>query len=448
MPLSRQDLADLLGTTVETSIRIMSRWGKDGVVQTREGGFPGHGSRSPREPLSQLNRLVQAVMTAVIHPGNLLLVAWRGSKYDTDQCEASVLPVCCLKCRGIRIENISSNPLASVCGRVCAAPCEDACRRNWIDGAVMIRPLKRFVTEKYGAESSSPETYRELLGDTPDPGCSRLSHLSSLASLQGSGRGHKVAVVGRAGRSRLRPRPGGAGLRGHGLRGPARHRGHAAIRDPRVPAAPGGHRPRGLGDRTAGRAFETGVNRREPLGLREREGFEACFLSVGASRGRDLQIPGSTRTASSKPSTTSSISTVDTGWTWGAGVVIGGGSVAFDAARTAVREFYHPMEEIEMTAEAVAGQPAMDAARGALRGGASEVHVVSLESLAELPAAQTVQGRDELRRGRGRGDPAASGLGPAGVPRQRAGRRSRVRRRTRVFDDDGRFNPISTNPRP
>lgn len=39
MPLSRQDLADLLGTTVETSIRIMSRWGKDGVVQTRKEGF-------------------------------------------------------------------------------------------------------------------------------------------------------------------------------------------------------------------------------------------------------------------------------------------------------------------------------------------------------------------------------------------------------------------------
>jgi CRP/FNR family transcriptional regulator len=39
MPLARQDLADLLGTTVETSIRIMSRWGKDGVVVTRKEGF-------------------------------------------------------------------------------------------------------------------------------------------------------------------------------------------------------------------------------------------------------------------------------------------------------------------------------------------------------------------------------------------------------------------------
>ena len=39
MTLSRQELADLMGTTVETAIRIMSRWGKEGVVQTDKNGF-------------------------------------------------------------------------------------------------------------------------------------------------------------------------------------------------------------------------------------------------------------------------------------------------------------------------------------------------------------------------------------------------------------------------
>jgi CRP/FNR family transcriptional regulator len=39
MPLSRQELADLTGTTTETSIRIMSRWGKDGIVLTEREGF-------------------------------------------------------------------------------------------------------------------------------------------------------------------------------------------------------------------------------------------------------------------------------------------------------------------------------------------------------------------------------------------------------------------------
>jgi Crp-like helix-turn-helix domain len=37
--LSRQELADMIGTTIETSIRIMSRWSKDGVVRTEKDGF-------------------------------------------------------------------------------------------------------------------------------------------------------------------------------------------------------------------------------------------------------------------------------------------------------------------------------------------------------------------------------------------------------------------------
>lgn len=39
MALSRQELADLTGTTIETAIRIMSRWGKDHVVLTEKEGF-------------------------------------------------------------------------------------------------------------------------------------------------------------------------------------------------------------------------------------------------------------------------------------------------------------------------------------------------------------------------------------------------------------------------
>jgi CRP-like cAMP-binding protein len=39
LSLSRQELADMIGTTIETSIRIMSRWGKDDVVRTEKDGF-------------------------------------------------------------------------------------------------------------------------------------------------------------------------------------------------------------------------------------------------------------------------------------------------------------------------------------------------------------------------------------------------------------------------
>lgn len=39
MPLSRQELADMTGTTIETTIRIMSRWGKQDIVRTERHGF-------------------------------------------------------------------------------------------------------------------------------------------------------------------------------------------------------------------------------------------------------------------------------------------------------------------------------------------------------------------------------------------------------------------------
>ena len=39
LPLSRQELADMIGTTIETAIRIMSRWGKEGLVVTEKEGF-------------------------------------------------------------------------------------------------------------------------------------------------------------------------------------------------------------------------------------------------------------------------------------------------------------------------------------------------------------------------------------------------------------------------
>jgi CRP/FNR family transcriptional regulator, nitrogen oxide reductase regulator len=34
VPLTRQDLAEMAGTTVETAIRVMSRWQKDGLIST------------------------------------------------------------------------------------------------------------------------------------------------------------------------------------------------------------------------------------------------------------------------------------------------------------------------------------------------------------------------------------------------------------------------------
>jgi NADPH-dependent glutamate synthase beta subunit-like oxidoreductase len=298
----------------------------------------------------------------------------------------------------------SSNPLASICGRICAAPCEDACRRNWIDGAVMIRPLKRFVTEQFGVESSSPETFRELLRGKEDPGCSRPAHLSQLAGRQEEGKGKKVAVVGSG--------PAGLGC-AHDL---------ALLGyDVTVFEAldqPGGmlrygipeyRLPRGVIDREVAAIEKLGAEfrYRTPLtpeldlqALRK-EGFEAFFLSVGASRGRDLEVEGHDQDGVIKA--VDYLLNLNQGYRVDLGervVVIGGGSVAMDAARTAVRKFYEPMDEIEATAEAAASQPALDAARGALRGGATEQH---------RPYRDATSSTKRWRRG--------SSFIPPGVPR-------------------------------
>ncbi len=71
----------------------------------------------------------------------------------------------------------SPNPFASVCGRVCAAPCEDWCRRGKIDAPVSIRALKRFVTDKYGIESLEPDTVNALLNGESDAGNKWRWHL-------------------------------------------------------------------------------------------------------------------------------------------------------------------------------------------------------------------------------------------------------------------------------
>ena len=44
----------------------------------------------------------------------------------------------------------ATNPFSAICGRVCDAPCEPACRRADSDGAIAIRNLKRYVLETLG----------------------------------------------------------------------------------------------------------------------------------------------------------------------------------------------------------------------------------------------------------------------------------------------------------
>ncbi len=339
----------------------------------------------------------------------------------------------------------SPNPLASICGRVCAAPCEDACRRSWIDEAVTIRPLKRFVTERMGAESSVPDTYKGLLNGDAYSGCRRSWHMSQLNSTRKVS-GQKIAVIG----------SGPSGLAcAHDLA----LMGYKVTIFEALPLAGGMLRygipeyrlPRGVIDREiaiveeCGVEIKTGYSLSEERGLQHlrNEGYEAFFLGVGAMKGRDLTIPGSDKDGVIKA--VDYLLNLNRGYRVDLGekvVVIGGGSVALDAARTAVREFYKPMEEIEWTAEAAAVQPAIDAARGALRAGAKEVHVASLEPMDILPAAKTVQGREELESALDEGIKLHTAWGPRAIVGDSRVTGIELVACTRVFDENGRFNPL------
>src|SRR5215469_10604730 len=90
----------------------------------------------------------------------------------------------------------SPNPIASICGRSCGAPCEDACRRGKIDAPVTIRALKRFVCEAFGAESLAATSLTEVLRGDRAGGSVTPGHAGELRGDQPGGAAHRVAIVG------------------------------------------------------------------------------------------------------------------------------------------------------------------------------------------------------------------------------------------------------------
>jgi NADPH-dependent glutamate synthase beta subunit-like oxidoreductase/ferredoxin len=338
------------------------------------------------------------------------------------------------------------NPFASVCGRVCAAPCEDACRRGSIDAPISIRALKRYVTERHGVESRRPETQDRLLSQPILEGNLYPGHLP-VATFSGAGKGprRKVAVIG----------AGPAGLS-------AAHDLALLGYDVTVleaAAEPGGmmrfgipeyRLPRSLIHEEIQKILSLGVTLRSGVALTEsyglaelrKDGFESVFLSVGVSKGRDLQAPGVELDGVVKA--VDYLLNVNRGYRMNLGrrvVVIGGGFVAFDAARTALR-LGREEEAHELAGETDARmKEAFDSARAALRGGAAEVTIVSLESFDEMPVLQTTQGHEEFEEAKKEGVAFLPRRGPKRF--LGAGRLQQVELRgvLSVFDDDGRFSP-------
>jgi len=342
----------------------------------------------------------------------------------------------------------SPNPIASICGRTCGAPCEDACRRGSIDAPVAIRPLKRFVTERFGPEAFSPMAV-DAIPKTAAPSNQSTTpgHLEAL--LQRRAAGAKVAVIG----------AGPAGLAcAHDLAVggyqvtvfEAMEHGGGMMRY----GIPEYRLPREVIDRQVAEIRQLGVeflfNRGldERFGVRELRaaGYTAIFLGVGAGRGRDLAIEGNDFDGVIKA--IDFLLNVNRGYRVEVGrrvVVVGGGLVALDAARTAVRVLLSGAERAAEELGRIIGtevRVALDAAREARRRGALDVSVVSLEQLEEMPAMGSVQGREEMDVTRDEGIDFMPGWGPKRIVGEN-GRTTGIEliRCGRVFDEQGRFNP-------
>jgi NADPH-dependent glutamate synthase beta subunit-like oxidoreductase len=340
------------------------------------------------------------------------------------------------------------NPIASICGRTCGAPCEDACRRGKIDEPVAIRPLKRFVTENYGPESLSAATLAEVLRGGSGSGSTTPGHGDAILRRRTTD-GRRVAVVG----------AGPAGLAcAHDLA----LLGHRVTVFEAMPL-PGGmmrygipsyRLPREVIDHQVAEIEELGVEMRYGVALTpdfgvtelRAQGYDAVFLGIGASRARGLRIDGSELDGVVKA--IDYLLNINRGYRVAVGkrvVVVGGGLVALDAARIAMRAILPGIAmapEEEAAVEATTLRVALDAAREVVRSGAAEVTVVSLESAAEMPAARSIQGREELDVSAGEGITFLHSWGPRRILGA-GGKATGIElvRCVRAFDETGRFNP-------
>jgi NADPH-dependent glutamate synthase beta subunit-like oxidoreductase/ferredoxin len=321
------------------------------------------------------------------------------------------------------------NPLASICGRVCAHPCETACRRGEIDRPISIRALKRFLTERYG-----PESKRHIdvnLGRTQ-------KKLGLKVAVVGGGpvglsAAHDLALMGYS-ITIFEAAPVAGGMLYLGI---------PEYRLPRDVVEAQVREILATGDITlklnhaAGKDFNIGDLRHE--------GFDAVLIAVGAHRSRDLTIPGVDLDGVYKG--IDFLLNVNLGYRFTIGkkvVVIGGGNVAMDVARSAAREVVKQhapgVEEVEPSQEnvaAVATRELVDISLSALRLGATEVKIVCLEKRDEMPAAL-----EEIEEAEAEGIILQPGLGP----KRLIGKDGRVvaveaLKTKYVFDENRRFNP-------
>lgn len=310
------------------------------------------------------------------------------------------------------------NPLASICGRVCAHPCEAACRRSTLDQPIAIRAMKRVVTERFGVESLASRDEILAAIERPRP----------VAMSPGT-----VAVVG-------------AGPAGIACAHDLALMGHRVTVYDSAPVAGGMMRlgipeyrlPRELIQqevdfvRSLGVEFRLGIEiGRELTFSHLRAHYDAVFLAVGCRKGKGLRIPGA-----DTPGVLTAVdflANLNLGVALDVGedvVVVGGGNVAFDVARTA-RRFGGTSEEGEEHHNL-----AVDAAVAASRLLKRRVTLVSLEARDEMPADP-----EEIEEGSHEGVRLVHRRGPKAILGNGRVRALQTVEVARVFDEDHRFSP-------
>ena len=322
------------------------------------------------------------------------------------------------------------NPLASICGRVCGHPCETACRRGKLDAPISIRALKRFVTERHGPESRNP-----LDLHTEKPKVARSERVAVIGSgPAGLAAAHDLALLGyRVTIFEAAPVPGGM-----------LHLGIPEYRLPRDVVQSQVREILALGP-------ELRLNSRLgdfSLSDLRAEGFRAILLAIGLHRSRDLMLPGNN--LDGVVTGTDFLLNVNLGYQFSIGkrvAVIGGGNVAMDVARTALRQQQRQTldvltstilpDQLTDAERDVAMKELMDVTRSAMRLGAREVHMVCLEPRDGMPAFE-----EEIEEAEHEGLKIHASRGP----KRFVGQNDKLTgletvQCTSVFDAQHRFNP-------
>lgn len=253
------------------------------------------------------------------------------------------------------------NPFVNICARICGHPCEQACRRGVHDQAISIRALKRAAADfaSGGVRSGGdiprlPKTHKKVavVGGGP----SGITAAHDLVLL-----GYDVSLFESS----------------HQLGGML----YAGVPEYRLPRTVLAQEIEGLVNVGVDVHLGTRIGDKVSFGDLQKQ-FAAVFLAIGAHKGRSIPIQGVD--ADGVINGIDFLLNVNLGYKTAIGnkvVVIGGGNVAIDVARTAAREAGIIVPEEDRGHDA-----AIDVARAALRSGAAEVHMVCLESYDEMPA--------------------------------------------------------------